>query len=99
MNIGTQISQEIKKQGFDFHEFDSTGIYSTKTGLMFLARFGPHPRGYGYKHQNVNVDRNEDNTYKISYGLKPQTTVQADNVKETELANTLSTLLRKEKES
>lgn len=98
-NIGTQIHNKIlKAQGFDYHEFESTNMYSTKTGLTFLARFDPYDSGYGRHTVTVNVDRNDNGTYDISFGRRDKTVV-ASNVAEAELSDTLTALLRKEKNS
>lgn len=96
-NIGTQIhNQVLKPQGFDYHEFDATGIVSTKTGLKFLARF--EPLEVGRRTVTVLVDRNNNNTYDIKFtsGMTTPDTV-AKSVAEADLATTLTAILRKEK--
>ena len=97
-NIGTQIQNNVlKPQGFDYHEFDATGIYSTATGLKFLARFENNANGIGRRTITVNVDRNDDDTYNISFGLGIKDTV-AKSVAENDVGATLVAILRKEKD-
>lgn len=95
-NLGTQIhNQVLKPQGFDYNEFDATGILSTATGLKFMARFEKNANGIGRRIIDVNVDRNPNNTYDISFGLGIKDTI-AKSVAEADLAVTLTTILRKE---
>ena len=96
-NLGTQIhNQVLKPQGFDYHEFDATGILSTATGLKFMARF--EPLEVGRRTVSVLVDRNNNGTYDIKFGggMSAPDTV-AKSVAEADLAATLTAILRKEK--
>ena len=95
-NIGTQINAIIVDQGFNYHEFDSTGRYSTATGLKFMARFEKNANGIGRRIIDVNVDRNDNGTYDISFGLGLKDTI-AKSVAEETLGATLTAILRKEK--
>ena len=94
-NIGTQINAIIVDQGFNYHEFDSTGRYSTSTGLKFMARFEKNANGIGRRIIDVNVDRNDNGTYNISFGMGLKDTI-AKSVAEENLGATLITILRKE---
>ena len=95
-NIGTQINAVLKQQGFDYGEFDATGILSTQTGLRFLARF--EPVEFGRRTVTVLVDRNDNGTYDIKFtsGMTSPDTV-AKSVAEADLGVTLTAILRKEK--
>ena len=94
-NIGTQINAIIVDPGFNYHEFDSTGRYSTSTGLKFMARFEKNANGIGRRIIDVNVDRNDNGTYNISFGMGLKDTI-AKSVAEENLGATLITILRKE---
>ena len=93
-NIGTQISTLLRSQGFDYADFNAANLTSKQTGLQFMARF--EKMAFGYRNVYVNIDRNEDNTYNISFGLGTKTP-KAESVAEAELAQVLNTILRKEK--
>jgi len=97
-NLGTEINAIIVNQGFNYHEFDSTGLYSTPTGLRFMARFEKNANGIGRRIIDVNVDRKDNNTYDIKFGggMSAPDTV-AKSVAEADLAATLTAILRKEK--
>jgi hypothetical protein len=95
-NIGTEINAIIVDQGFNYHEFDSTGRYSTGTGLKFMARFEKNANGIGRRIIDVNIDRNDNGTYDISFGLGLKDTI-AKSVAEADLGDTLVAILRKEK--
>ena len=94
-NIGTEINAIIVDQGFNYHEFDSTGRYSTSTGLKFMARFEKNANGIGRRIIDVNVDRNDNGTYDISFGMGLKDTI-AKSVAEEDLGATLIAILRKE---
>jgi hypothetical protein len=94
-NIGTEINAIIVDQGFNYHEFDSTGRYSTDTGLRFMARFEKNANGIGRRIIDVNVDRNDNGTYNISFGMGLKDTI-AKSVAEETLGATLIAILRKE---
>lgn len=95
-NLGTQIhNQVLKPQGFDYHEFDATSVYSTATGLKFMARFEKNANGIGRRIIDVNIDRKDNGTYDISFGFGIKDTI-AKSVAEADLGTTLTAILRKE---
>ena len=95
-NLGNEINAIIVKQGFNYHEFDATGRYSTTTGLKFMARFEKNANGIGRRIIDVNVDRKDNGTYDISFGLGIKDTV-AKSVAEESLGSTLTAILQQEK--
>ena len=94
-NIGTEINAVIVGQGFNYHEFDATAVFSTATGLRFMARFEKNVNGIGRRITDVNIDRNNNGTYDISFGFGIKDTI-AKSVAEADLGTTLTAILRKE---
>ena len=88
-NIGTQINELLKSQGFNWEDYGRVTMYSTATGLQMMV--------YAYTNNatHINIDRNEDNTYTISKGLKPNDTVLAININEKDLLQALEKNIEK----
>ena len=58
-NVGTQINELMKAQGFDHTDYGRVSSWSTKNGLDL------HLWTYTSDNKKVSVNRNEDGTYHI----------------------------------
>ena len=82
-NMGTQINELLKSQGFDHNDYGRISMYSTSTGVRMMLY------AYTGDAKHVYFDRNNDNTYTIGKGLKPNgNTVLATNIAEVDLLKT-----------
>ena len=89
-NMGTQVHELLKSQGFDHNDYGRVTMYSTSTGVRMIL----------YTHTknatHIYIDRNNDNTYTIGKGLKPNgNTVLATNIPEADLLKTFEKNIEK----
>jgi len=86
-NMGTQVHELLKSQGFDHNDYGRVTMYSTSTGVRMIL----------YTHTkdatHIYIDRNNDNTYSI--GKDFAKTVLATNIPEDDLLKTFEKNIKK----
>jgi hypothetical protein len=90
MNMGTQVAELLKSQGFDHNDYGRVSMYSTSTGVRMMLYT------YTKNATHIYIDRDSNNTYTISKGLKPgNNTVLATNIAEVDLLKTFEKNIKK----
>lgn len=85
MNIGTQIEQLMKSQGFDYADYGRASAWTTKIGLELTLW------GYTDKNTKVAVNRNADGNYHIDINPTHSNhapSIVQDNISEENLFQT-----------
>jgi hypothetical protein len=90
MNLGTQIAELLKSQGFDHTDYGRVTMYSTSTGVRMMLYTQTKNATHVY------IDRDSNNTYTIGKGLKPGgNTILVTNIAEVDLFKTFKNTFEK----
>lgn len=86
-NIGTQINEVLKAQGWKHWEYGRVSSYSTKIGFQMQLW------AYSKDVTMMNINRNEDATYHILEGINGMSTsvILQDNIAEEDLFEVFQT--------